>query len=172
MTINQDERMKILDMLAAGKINAGEANELLSALGLTPQDTKPRGVPKFLRIQVESKGTPAHEHTPDDEGTTSEARRREFRRHHHGHHGHHWDEDTTVNVRVPFQVLRSGIRLASLMPGGVQDAINGALRENGIDIDVTQVKPDNIDELINALSEITVNVVNKKDTVKIFCEYE
>src|SRR5206468_4462936 len=61
---------------------------------------------------------------------------------------------TKVNIRVPFQLLRAGVRLASLIPNGAKDQINEALRKNGVPIDVTQLKPEDLDELVVHLADL------------------
>jgi len=58
---DRDERRKILDMLAAGQIDADQATELLKALGspkppTPPSPPKPRGIAKLLRINVDVLG--------------------------------------------------------------------------------------------------------------------
>lgn len=79
-----------------------------------------------------------------------------------------------VNVRVPLQLLRAGVRLASLIPSAAQGPVNEALRKEGINFDVTQIKPENLEELVDSIAELTVDVdVNdKSDTIKVrvFCE--
>jgi len=41
-----------------------------------------------------------------------------------------------VNIRIPFQLLRAGIKLASVVPVDVQGKVNDALKEKGINIDL------------------------------------
>ena len=49
--------------------------------------------------------------------------------------------------------------------------MNGALREKGIDFDVRNVKPEDIEELIEALSDLEVDVVSSEgEKVKVFVE--
>ena len=78
--------------------------------------------------------------------------------------------DQNVNIKVPFQLLRSGIRLASLLPTGVQEQVNGAIRESGVDIDLSKIKPEELEKLVNDLAELTIDVDSGKEKVKIFCE--
>jgi len=68
------------------------------------------------------------------------------------------DNKNAVNIRVPFQLLRSGIKLASLLPAGIQDKVNHALQENGIDVDVSRIRAEDLEDLVEALSEIRVDV--------------
>ena len=76
-----------------------------------------------------------------------------------------------VNVRVPMSLIRAGIKLTSLIPPEARDKVNGALREKGIDFDVRNVKPEDLEGLIEALSDLEVDVVSSKgEKVKVFVE--
>jgi hypothetical protein len=151
-----ENRRQILEMLAAGKITADEAERLLAALDPNPAPTggefagtTTNGAPvktraKYLRVLVEA-----------DEGMT-------------GMKG-----QTTVNVRVPMQLLRAGVRLASLIPAQAHDQLDEALTRKGVPITLSQIKPENLEELIDHLEDLTVDVDGKDGNttkVKVFCE--
>ncbi|MFZ4402513.1 MAG: SHOCT-like domain-containing protein [Pseudobdellovibrionaceae bacterium] len=140
----KEERRQILEMLSEGKINSEEAERLIAALeksnGSTSTSSKPSTAAKYLRILVET--------DEKNEGKSP----------------------TKVNVRVPLQLLRAGIRLASLVPANAKTQVNEALRENGIDVDVSKLSPENIEELIQNLNELTVDVDDDENKVRIFCE--
>ncbi|MBW8816304.1 MAG: hypothetical protein JF588_23035 [Caulobacterales bacterium] len=144
--MNEDRR-SILDMLAAGKITADEAERLLAALdrGAAPPAPAPDGHPagrpkaKYLRVCVDTD-------EPAEGGPTK------------------------VNIRVPMQLLRAGVRLSSLIPPKARDEVNAHMREQGIPIDLNQVKPENLEELVEQLGELTVDVDQEKTKVRIFCE--
>lgn len=151
-----ENRRQILEMLANGKITADEAERLLSALdpapvavefsGSTKGDT-PAAVKtraKYLRVLVEA----------DEESTGMKG-------------------VTTVNVRVPMQLLRAGVRLASLIPAQAHDQLDQAFSKHGVPITLSQIKPENLEELIDHLEDLTVDVDGKegnKTKVKVFCE--
>ena len=135
-----EERRQILEMLAAGKINADEADRLLGALqgdapAATATATQPGKAPKYLRVMVDS--------NDKDNGPVK------------------------INVRVPIMLLRAGVRLASLIPGPAQDEVNRALRKQGIPFDVSEIKPENINEIIDQLQDFSVDIDQKADDVKI-----
>jgi hypothetical protein len=152
-----ENRRKILDMLAAGGITADEAERLLAALdsdpagGAGPQaaagvnnakNTGQKTHPKYLRVLVEA-----------DESTT-------------GNKG-----PTTVNVRVPMQLLRAGVRLAALIPQQAHDQLDSVLSRHGIPLTLSQIKPENLEELIDHLDDLTVDVKDENTTkVRVFCE--
>jgi len=155
-----ENRRQILEMLAAGKITANEAEQLIAALepntaapagefnGRTagsngwPNSDKDAPVKsrlKYLRVLVESteKGGP-----------------------------------TTVNVRVPMQLLRAGVRLASLIPQQAHDELDATLSKHGVPLTLSQIKPENLEELIDHLEDLSVDVDAKdeKAKVRVFCE--
>jgi len=140
-----EERLRILNLLAAGKISAEEADRLLDALGApragdtaSPGGSAAPGSPRYLRVVVESD-------KPDQTGK--------------------------VNVRVPMNLLRAGVRLAALLPAGVHEQINGALREKGVDFDVSRIKPENLEEIVEHLGELTVDVEGDRgERVRVYCE--
>ncbi len=147
--MNEDRR-SILDMLAAGKITADEAERLLAALDRTSAPAAaaaaaadgayPANRPKakYLRVLVD---------TDEDE-----------------------DGPTKVNIRVPMQLLRAGVRLSSVIPPKAREEVNAAMARQGIPFDVNQIRPENLEELVEQLSELTVDVDQEKTKVRIFCE--
>jgi len=75
-----------------------------------------------------------------------------------------------VNIRVPMQLLRAGVRLSALVPPQARDHVNEAMRRHGVDFDINQIKPENVEELIEQLNDFTVDVDQGKNKVHIFCE--
>jgi SHOCT-like protein len=80
------------------------------------------------------------------------------------------EEDTKVNVRVPMQLLRAGVRLASLIPPQARARVNDALHERGVTLDLAQINPENLEDLIDQLGEMTVDVDNEDVRVRVYCE--
>ena len=148
-----ENRRQILEMLAAGKITADEAERLIAAL--ETERTTPAGEysgflatvktrTKYLRVLLEA-----------DESTT-------------GMKG-----QTTVNVRVPMQLLRAGVRLASLIPVQAHQQLDDALNKHGVPLTLSQIKPENLEELIDHLEDLTVDVNSSEGNatkVRVFCE--
>jgi hypothetical protein len=76
-----------------------------------------------------------------------------------------------VIVRVPISLLRAGVRLAALLPAAAIGPVNHALKQKGIDMDVSKVKAQDLDELVQQLSELTVDVQGGQgEKVRVFCE--
>lgn len=153
-----ENRRQILEMLAASKITADEAERLIAAL--ETERTTPAGEysgshtgsngatvktrAKYLRVLIEA-----------DESMT-------------GMKG-----QTTVNVRVPMQLLRAGVRLASLIPVQAHQQLDEALNRHGVPLTLSQIKPENLKELIDHLEDLTVDVNSSEGNatkVRVFCE--
>jgi hypothetical protein len=141
-----EQRRQILQMLAEGKITADEAERLIDALEREQPESppgaesRPKPRPKYLRVVVNSE---------DDSGG---------------------DGPSRVNVRVPLQLLRAGVRLTSLIPPQALTQVNAQLNRSGVPIDLTQLKPQHIEDLIEQLDELTVDVDEPGTTVQVFCE--
>jgi hypothetical protein len=79
-------------------------------------------------------------------------------------------EAERVNVRVPIALIRAGIKLTSLIPAHASDQVNEALREKGIDFDVRNLKEEDFQELVEALSDLEVDVESGKEKVHVYVE--
>lgn len=135
-----EERKKVLNMLADGKISADEAERLISALENKTTETSPQtaltktldNLPRYLFVKVDAV------------------------------------DGDKVNIRVPLKLVKAGIKLQALLPQDAQDKINAKLNEKGINLD--DFKDENFKELLDALTEFEVNVDDKKgDKVRIYC---
>lgn len=145
-----EDRTRILNMLAEGKITAEEAERLLDALdtraGAAPAggsaepaikgDPTPliRALPRFLYVKVVG------------------------------------DKGENVDVKVPLALVRSGLKLTSLIPPQAMDQINAEMSQHGMSIDFSNLKPEDIEELVEALREMEINVTGDNgETVKVYC---
>jgi hypothetical protein len=77
---------------------------------------------------------------------------------------------TKVNVRVPMQLLRAGVRLTGIIPPKAREQVNDALRKEGIPFDINNVTPQNLEEMVEHLRDLTVDVDNEYAKVRVFCE--
>lgn len=77
---------------------------------------------------------------------------------------------TKVNVRVPMQLLRAGVRLTGVIPGHARAQVNEALRKEGILFDINKLTPDNLEEMVEQLRDLSVDVDNERAKVRVFCE--
>jgi len=150
------ERRRILDMVSASKISAEEADGLLATL-----EAGPAASATATSVAAPTAKTPKYLRVMVD-GTDRK----------NGGPLH-------VNVRIPIALLRAGVRLASVLPAPVQERVNDALRERGVDLDVSRIKPDNVGELIDQLRDFTIDIDhqsldparrNEDVTVKVYVE--
>jgi D-serine deaminase-like pyridoxal phosphate-dependent protein len=77
---------------------------------------------------------------------------------------------TKVNVRVPMQLLRAGVRLTGVIPDRAREQVNEALRKEGIPFDINKLTPDNLEDMIEQLRDLSVDVDNERAKVRVFCE--
>lgn len=143
-----EERRQILEMLAGGKINADEADRLLGALGGASSSAT------ATATAVQAKPLPKFIRVMVDSKDGRDGK------------------PVHINLRVPIALLRAGVRLASLIPPKAQEKVNEELRKNGMDFDVSQIEPENINELIDQLQDLSIDIDHEEDDVKIriFCE--
>ncbi|MHB8867633.1 MAG: SHOCT-like domain-containing protein [Thermoleophilia bacterium] len=140
-----EERTRILEMLAAGKITPQETERLLDALQAAPDPepaastsaeppTGPRKNAKFMYVKVTS------------------------------------TDGDNVDVKVPLSLARAGLRLTSLIPPQAMAEIDRHMDKRGVSMDFANLRPADIEELIDGLTETEVNVDSKNgDKVRVFC---
>jgi hypothetical protein len=145
-------------MLAEGKVSVEEASRLLALInkegdkeigGHAPSGTA-KPLPKYLYVKVEPK-----------EGARCQAGKE-------GRRGS--GEPGRVNIRIPMELIRAGIKLKALIPPNVVDDINKALQEKGIGFDIRELKDDYLENLVAALGEAEINVDSEDAEVRIHAE--
>jgi hypothetical protein len=135
-----EQRRQILQMLAEGKITADEAERLIDALGREQPESAPA---------VKSRPKYLYVVVEDTSGG---------------------DQPSRINVRVPLQLLRAGVRLTSVIPPQVLTKINAELDKTGWPIDLTELKPQHIEDLVDQLDEVTIDVDDATTKLHVFCE--
>jgi hypothetical protein len=138
-----EQRKDILDMLAEGKITPGEAEQLITAL---ERDQPPVAASSEFRPKDKAKYLRVVVDTIEN------------------------GEPGRVNVRVPLQLLRAGVRLAALIPPQALGKANAELNRSGVPFDLTQLKPEQLEALIEHLDEVAVEVDQPDTMVRVFCE--
>ena len=139
-----ENRRQILEMLSQGKITADEAERLIAAVEKEPASTAAPGdaprTDKLKYLRVQIDAVDPK------------------------------DGPTKVNIRVPMQLLRAGVRLTNFIPPSARLRMNAAMLSKGIDFDVNQLKPENLEELIEQLNDFTVDIDHEDAKVRVFCE--
>jgi len=143
MTVNE-QRRQILQMLSEGAITAEDAEQLIEAL-----ETEQRAAPAGAAPRAKTK--PKYMRVVVDAEEDG-------------------DGPTRVNVQIPLQLLRAGVRLTSVLPPQALAKVNEKLHKSGVPIDLTDLKPQHLEELIEHLDEMTVDVDQRDAKVKVFWE--
>jgi hypothetical protein len=131
-----EERKKILEMLSEGKITVEDAERLLE------------------KIEAAPSSVPTPPRKPGDPRKIK------------------WllvqvdsNDGDKVNVRVPINLIRTGIKLGAILPSGASERIEAS----GIDLDDLNKLAD--EELVEALADLQVDVNSEDgDVVRIYCE--
>jgi hypothetical protein len=138
-----EARMKILEMLSKGKITVEEASALLEKVIVREKEP-----------EAEAASGDSSEASPGKRGLPRYLRVMVDS-----------NDGDKVNVRVPLSLIRTGLKLGSLMPAEAASAV----QERGIDLSV--LKDMDGEELVEALRELTVDVDSADgDKVRVFTE--
>ena len=138
-----DDTRRVLELLAQGKITVDDADQLLRAL---------------------SEPARAEAAPPPDAGDPAKPRYLRINVHKIGKEGR---ADKDVNIRVPLSILRSGMRLGTLIPG-LNDNVSNHLRARGIDL--TNIDHASIETLLKDFGELKIDVNEGHEQVRITCE--
>jgi hypothetical protein len=137
-----EERRKILEMLAERKITVADAERLLAAVDepdRAESESLPAGKTSCKYLRIQVDPAPG-----------SESRDK-------------------VNIRVPMKLIRAGLKFAAFIPQGAHGKVNAALKEKGLDVDLAKITPQDLEDIVSNLDDMTVEVEGK-DKVRIFCE--
>jgi DNA-binding transcriptional ArsR family regulator len=143
-----EERREILKMLAEGKITVNEAEKLLAALGEQAQPKRADGA--------------------DDETPAVGKKRPKYLRITVQPKGTHGSTKNPVNIKVPLFLVKTGLKFSSALPEHAREKIERALGEKNIDLG--KLDGAAIDELAAGLSELSIDVDDDDEHVRIFCE--
>jgi hypothetical protein len=131
-----NERKQVLELLSTGKISPGEAEQLLDKLGAQADSSVPAGTPRNGAKMPQCMCVDIMTHQGD-----------------------------AVNVRLPFSLLRNGIKLSALMPKEASEAMS----RNGVDL--SQLTGLSGEALVDALRDMHVDICSHEgDVVKVYCQ--
>ncbi|HTU72624.1 MAG TPA: hypothetical protein VMG38_03815 [Trebonia sp.] len=139
-----EQRRQVLQMLAEGKITADEADRLIEALERDQPELPPA-------TATRQKPRPKYLRVVVLDSSSG-------------------PEPTRVNIRVPLQLLRAGVQLTSLIPPQALTRVNAELDKSGVPIDLAELKPQQLEELVDQLHEVTVDIEDGDAKVQVFCE--
>ena len=139
-----EQRRQILQMLAEGTITSDEAERLLDALELQQPQALPGAAPR-------PKPRPKYLRVLMEDNSAD-------------------DQGSRINIRVPLQLLRAGVRLTSLIPPPALTKVNAELSKSGVPIDLSELKPQQLEDLVDQLDEVSVDISDHDSKVQVFCE--
>ena len=139
--MNENSR-RVLEMLSEGKVSVDEAERLLSLVDAEPETTT--AVPPLAPPRP---GAARYLRVTIDS-----------------------DDDEHIDVRVPLALIKAGVKLHTLLPAQAATGINTALQDNGINVDIDNLRTEDLEQLIDAISEIEVNIQDGDDKVRVYCE--
>ena len=150
-----EERSRILSLLADGKITVDEAERLLDAVGSgagagtgTAGESGGKAAAGAEARPSADAGSPPRYMYVKVVSTSGD----------------------NVDVRIPLSLVKSGLKLTSLIPPQAMEQINESMGEHGMTFDFNNFKPEDIEELIQALREMEVNVDSQNgDNVRVYC---
>jgi SHOCT-like domain len=142
-----DDRRRVLDLLAQGKVTVDEADQLLHAMTPPPP--------------------PAAATVATDDAGPQKLRWVRIAVHKHAKEGH---KDKDVNIRVPIAIVRSGMRLGALIPGLAGDQVSAKMRERGLDVDFSKLDAVAIEAILKELGDTNIEIDSGRSQVRITCE--
>ena len=138
-----ENRRRVLEMLSEGKVSVDEAERLI---GLVDDDASEMRAPQ--EVLPPRKGQARYLRVVVDANGSAEH----------------------VDVRVPLALIKAGVKLHTLVPGHAADGISEALKNHGIDADVRNLRAEDVEQLIDALSDLEVHVQDGSNNVRVYCE--
>lgn len=139
--MNENSR-RVLEMLSEGKVSVDEAERLISLVDEEPETT----------TAVQPLALPRTEAARYLRVTIDS------------------DEDEHIDVRVPLALIKAGVKLHTLLPEKATKKIKKSMKKNDIDVDMHNLRTEDLEQLIDALSEIEVNIHDGDDKVRVYCE--
>ena len=134
-----EEKRKILEMLADKKITVDDAEKLLAAVSEVPSAAAGGAAKSPKYLRVLVEPAPGNK------------------------------EGDRVNIRVPLNLVRAGLKFASFIPPQVQEKVNAELKEKGVPFDLSRFDARDVEALLVHLNDLTVEVEGKEN-VRGFCE--
>lgn len=144
-----NERLRILELLADGKLTAVEAERLLDAVRREEQ------------VPAQAPAMPDGEKA-DAAGLKGKARTLRVLV--------NKADGEQVNIRVPLGLLRAGLKLKGLLPGSAKAQVDVALQERGLNFNIDDLDAKSLEIIVEALRETHIEVDSEKEKVRVFCE--
>jgi hypothetical protein len=162
-----EERRKVLELLAAGKISPADAERILEKLSAR-ETSPPRGHDDTFHGAVDDVHAAIEDVGKVAVGLGARVWGWQWPRRGKPNYlriqvqDHEGDD---VNVRLPMELIRTGLRVSAIMP----DRVNEKLREQGVDLHSLGELDE--EELIAQLRDLNVDVSTAEgERVRVYCE--
>jgi hypothetical protein len=139
-----EDRARILNMLKEGKISVQEADELIEALGKNENK-----IPDSPVVNEVPKKTLKFLRVIVESKESKKEK---------------------VNVKIPLNLIRAGIKLQSFLPNSAKDKLDLKFGEKGMQFKLDDINPENIEAFIDAFGDMSVDIDDEGEKVRIFCE--
>ena len=143
-----ENQRRILELLKDGKITVAEAERLLALAGTEPDERRDLAPGTTAEKKRAPKYIRVVVQPAPDAGPGAER----------------------VNVRVPLNLIRAGMKFTSLIPQAAADEVQEALNDKGVKFDLRNIKDSDVEELIAALGDLEVDVESGKEKVHVYME--
>jgi hypothetical protein len=134
-----EERMRILRLLSEGKLSPEDADKLIAAM--EKQAVQAEAKPS------DGKGKYFYVLVEPKEGKSSER----------------------VSVKVPFALIKAGLNITKLIPMEAQEKIQESMHGSAFPFDFSSLDTQNMEEILEALEQMSVDVETDESTVKVYC---
>jgi hypothetical protein len=67
-------------------------------------------------------------------------------------------------------LIRAGVKLTSLIPHDAADKVDTTLKDKGIDFSLRNIKDEDLEQLVEALSDLEVDIEGGREKVRIYAE--
>ncbi|MGH0052906.1 MAG: SHOCT-like domain-containing protein [Sphaerochaetaceae bacterium] len=138
-----EERVRILNLVSEGKLTPEEAEKLLQAMEKGTQQVKTTGEHQSGDVR----GKYLYIQVEPKEGKSAER----------------------VSVKVPLALVKAGLNISKLIPKEAQETIRSTMQDSGIPFDFSDIDDQNLQEILEALEEMSIDVDTEESSVKVFC---
>ncbi len=70
----------------------------------------------------------------------------------------------------PQKLQAAGVKLATVLPSNVSQVVNDALEQQGLNVDLRNLKPEDLEHLIDALGDLGVDIHDDNQRVRVYTE--
>lgn len=138
-----EERQRILRLLSEGKLTLDEAEKLLAAMEKTTKFESPEKETQSW----DGRGKYLYVQVEPKEGKSTDR----------------------VSVKVPLALVKAGLNISKLIPAEAQEKVQASMQGSGISFDFSSINTQNMQEILEALEQMSIDVDSDESSVKVYC---